>query len=269
MALKPVSKNIRSFCGYISLLNVYQCCTKSIALKKFLVRIMSVSVIVLAISCRHQIPGVTDTGGNPGGGDPPATSTCSADSVYFQQQVLPIFVSNCAMSGGCHDAASRKEGLVLTSYQGIIAGGIRAGSSSNSKIYRVITATNAGDRMPEPPRNPLSADQISLINKWILQGAKNNSCVNAACDTSNVTFTASIKPIVSNKCQGCHSSSNPGGGYDFTTYAGVKARVSDGKLWGSVNFVTGYPTMPKNGNKLSTCELAKIKKWIDAGAPNN
>jgi cytochrome c5 len=204
-----------------------------------------------------------------GGSDnPPVTSTCSADSVYFQQQILPIFVSNCAMSG-CHDATSRKEGLILTSYSGVISGGIRAGNPANSKIYKVITTTDPGDRMPQPPRSPLSQDQINLINKWILQGAKNNSCVNASCDTTNVTFSASIKSLISNKCQGCHSSSNAGGGYDFTGYESVKARVNDGKLWGSVNHVSGYSAMPKNGNKLSTCELTKIKKWIDAGAPNN
>jgi hypothetical protein len=264
MPRKSVLKNNCSFCGYIFLSKVYQCCVKIIALKRYIVLIMSVSAIVV-ISCKHQIPGMSDMGG---GGNPPVTSTCSADSVYFQQQILPIFVSNCAMSG-CHDATSRKEGLVLTSYSGVISGGIRAGNPANSKIYKVITTTDPGDRMPQPPRNPLSQDQINLINKWILQGAKNNSCVNASCDTTNVTFSASIKSLISNKCQGCHSSSNAGGGYDFTGYAGVKARVNDGKLWGSVNHVSGYSAMPKNGNKLSTCELTKIKKWIDAGAPNN
>lgn len=268
MPLKSVSKKIRSFCGYISLPGVYQCC-KTIALKNFVWIVMSVSVIVFAISCKHQIPGITDAGGGPGGDTPPpASSICSSDSVYFQQQVLPIFVSNCAMSG-CHDNISHEEGLVLTSYNGIMRGGVRAGNPGGSKIYKLIIETNPGDRMPPPPRNPLSPDQISLINKWITQGAKNNSCVNATCDTANVTYTLSIKPIITTKCQGCHSSSSPGGGYDLSTYTGVKARVSDGRLWGSVNFVTGYSAMPKNGTKLSTCELAKIKKWIDAGAPNN
>jgi len=266
MPQNSVSKKIRSFCGYISLLSVYQCHTKRIALKKVL-SLMGVSVIALIISCKHQIPGITDTGGS-GGDNPPPTSTCSTDSVYFQQQVLPIFISNCAMSG-CHDNASRQDGITLTSYQGIISGGIRANNPGNSKVYRVITTTDPDDRMPRPPKNPLSQEQIDLIKKWIMQGAKNNSCVNASCDTANVTYSSSIKQIISNKCQGCHSSSNPAGSYDFSTYAGIKARVNDGKLWGAVNHVSGYSPMPKNGNKLSTCELAKIKKWIDAGAPNN
>jgi len=233
---------------------------------------MSVSVIVSAISCKHEIPGITDSPGSglPGSqaNTPPAASTCSADTVYFQQQVLPVFISNCAMSG-CHDDASHKDGIILTSYSGIMAGGIRAGNPGKSKIYKVISTTKPDDRMPQPPRNPLSQEQISLISKWIGQGAKNNSCVNASCDTSNSTYSASIKYIISDKCLGCHSGSPPAGGYDFSTYAGVKARVNDGKLWGAVNHVPGYSAMPKNGPRLSACELAKIKIWIDTGAPNN
>ena len=231
---------------------------------------MSVSVIVCALSCKHQIPGIIDSpaqNGNPDA-NPSIGSSCSADTTYFQQQVLPIFISNCAMSG-CHDQTSHKEGIVLNTYTGIISGGIRPGNAGNSKIYKLITTSKAEDRMPQPPRNPLSQEQINLIGKWIGQGAKNNSCVNASCDTSNVTYSSSIKNIISNKCQGCHSSTSPAGGYDFSTYAGVKARINDGKLWGAVNQVAGYSAMPKNGNKLSTCELAKLKIWINAGAPNN
>lgn len=269
MPLKSVSKRIRSICGYDSLLSVYKCYAKCVALKSPIILVMIVSVFALVLSCRHHIPGITDSPPNPvDPGGPPSTSTCSKDSVYFQQQVLPIFVSNCAMSG-CHDAVSHKEGINLTSYSGVMAGGISKGNPGGSKLYKVIVTTNTGDRMPPPPQAPLSQDQINILNKWITQGAKNNSCVEATCDTANVTFSASVKPIISNKCQGCHSASSPGGGYDFSTYAGVKTTVTNGKLWGSVNFTTGFSAMPKGGSKLSTCELAKIKKWIDAGAPNN
>ena len=51
----------------------------------------------------------------------------------------------------------------------------------------------------------------------------------------------------------------PAGGYDYSTCMGVKARVNDGKLWAAVNHVTGFSPMPKNGNKLSDCELKQIK----------
>jgi hypothetical protein len=265
MPLKPVPNKSHSICSYHFLSGVCKHFTKGIALKKPLLLAMTISVFAFVLSCRHHIPGVTDSPPNPvDPGGPPPTSACSADTIYFQQQVLPIFVSNCAMSG-CHDNASHKEGITLTSYTSVMAGGIRAGNPGSSKLYSVIVDGS----MPPQPYNKLTQDQINAINKWITQGAKNNSCVEATCDTANVTFSLSVKPIITNKCQGCHSASSPGGGYDLSTYTGVKTTVTNGKLWGSVNFLTGYSAMPKGGSKLSTCELAKIKKWIDAGAPNN
>jgi uncharacterized membrane protein len=225
-----------------------------------------VLVFSLILSCKHEILGVNNPGTGPVN-PPTQASSCSADTAYFQQQVLPIFISNCAMSG-CHDAATQQKGLNLTNYNGI-RNEVRPGNLNNSKIWERINETDPSKRMPRPPRNPLTQDQKDIIRKWILQGAINNSCASASCDTLNVTYSTSIRNIISNKCQGCHSSSAPAGGFDYTTYAGVKARVNDGKLWGAVNHLPGYSPMPKNGAKLSTCELAQIKKWIDAGAPNN
>jgi hypothetical protein len=232
---------------------------------------MGVSVLALIISCKHEIPGSTDAGGNNGGGNPapPAASTCSPDSIYFQQQVLPIFISNCA-SSGCHDAVSHQDGVVLTSYNNIMTSGeIRAGNPNNSKAFKKITETDNNDRMPPAPRARLSQEQVEIIRKWIVQGAKNNSCQNSACDTASVTYSGAIRTIISNKCQGCHGNTSPGGGNNFTSYAGVKAKVDDGRLWGAVNHLSGFSPMPKNGNKLSDCELAQIRIWIAAGAPNN
>jgi ribosomal protein S16 len=245
---------------------------KSKALKKVVFSlIMGVSAVALIISCRHQLPGGTDAGSGAGGGgiNPVPAASCSPDTAYFRQQVLPIFISNCAMSG-CHDPASHQDGVVLSTYSNIIqTGHITPGNPGNSKVYRMITDPDNNDRMPPPPRPRLSQLQIDVIRKWIQQGAKDNSCVEAGCDTTNVTYSGAIRNIISNKCQGCHSGSAAGGGYDYTTYAGVKARANDGKLWGAVNQMPGYSPMPKNGARLSDCELAQIKKWIDAGAPNN
>ena len=124
-------------------------------------------------------------------------------------------------------------------------------------------------KSPPPPRNPLSQQQINLIYKWIQQGAKNNSCESSVCDTATVTYTASIRPILNTYCMGCHSSSAPQGGIDYSTYAGVKAKVDDGRLLGAINHQAGFSAMPKNGNKLSECDLAKFRIWIAAGAANN
>lgn len=43
----------------------------------------------------------------------------------------------------------------------------------------------------------------------------------------------------------------------------------NGKLYGSIAHTTGFAAMPQSGNKLSDCQIAQVKKWIDAGAPQN
>ncbi|HVF81373.1 MAG TPA: c-type cytochrome domain-containing protein [Flavisolibacter sp.] len=230
--------------------------------KKSIITISCVGLFLFIHSCKHEPLDTTAAGG-------PVVVTCSADTAYFQQQVLPIFISNCALSG-CHNAVSRQGGVVLTDYTTITTtGDVKAGQPNSSKIWERITETDPSKRMPRPPRNPLSQPQKDIIFKWISQGAKNNSCQSSVCDSTNVTFSGTIRSIMNNKCLGCHSSSAPQGGINYTAYAGVKAKVDDGRLWGAINHLPGFSPMPKGGAKLSDCEIAQFKKWVDAGAPNN
>lgn len=148
-------------------------------------------------SCRHEklpAPVTSGTGSGGGGGvTDPGNSTCSPDTVYFQQAVLPILVSNCAVPG-CHDAATHEKGFVFTNYENAMKV-VRPGRPNDSKLYEVITDTDPRNRMPRPPRAPLTMEQIAAIEKWIGQGAKNNSCA-SGCDTGNVRFAAAIQPML-------------------------------------------------------------------------
>ena len=171
---------------------------------------------------------------------------------------------------GCHVVASHQEGVILTSYANVMnTADVDPGDPGGSKLYRVLIDNDPDDRMPRPPASPLTDAQKSLIYKWIQQGAKDLTC-NTGCDASGaVTFSSGIIPILSSKCTGCHGSNNPQAGINLSIYSGVKAKVDDGRLWGAVNHLSGFSPMPKNGSKLSDCEIAKIKKWMDSGAPNN
>lgn len=232
---------------------------------------------LLVGSCRHDTGNLVDpgnasggTGGGGGGGTGGGGSTpqCDTSKIYFQQQVLPILLSNCAMSG-CHDAVSHQDGVILTSYENVMrTADISPGRPSDSELYEVITEDDPDDIMPRPPRSPLTAQQIQLIRQWIVQGAQNLSCLNL-CDSSSFTYNGAIRNIISNKCQGCHSGVAASGGIDLSTYNGLKGKVNDGKLWGAVNHLPGFSPMPKNGAKLSDCEITQIRKWIDGGSPNN
>ncbi|MBK7886356.1 MAG: hypothetical protein IPJ86_03360 [Bacteroidetes bacterium] len=63
--------------------------------------------------------------------------------------------------------------------------------------------------------------------------------------------------------------SSPGGGVDLSNYAGVSGAAFDGSLLGSVEHAAGWDAMPKNSARLPDCEIIQIRKWVNAGAPNN
>jgi mono/diheme cytochrome c family protein len=192
-----------------------------------------------------------------------------SDEVCFETEVLPIFQSNCTQSG-CHNSRDRKEGYDLSTYENIIKKGIRPGDYKNSEIYQALVRPGGEAAMPPKPYNRLSDDQITTIALWIENGAANGVCdTTTVCNTANVTYAAVIKPLLVNYCNGCHSGNAPSGNIDYTTYAGVKKTADNGTLLGSVQHASGYRPMPDGGNQLSACNIARIKAWIDAGAPDN
>jgi len=106
-----------------------------------------------------------------------------------------------------------------------------------------------------------------MILKWINQGALNNQC-DGACDTTNITFSGSVMPIIKTNCTGCHSGSAPGGNVLLTNYSEVSAQAGNGKLVGSITYSSGLVGMPVS-TKLSDCDVNAIRIWVRSGAPNN
>jgi hypothetical protein len=91
-----------------------------------------------------------------------------------------------------------------------------------------------------------------------------------ACNTSGtVSYLTDVVPIFQQKCNSCHTASSPGGGVVMGNYTADKAIAQNGKLYGSIAHLSGYSAMPQGAPKLTNCQIATIKKWIDAGSPNN
>ncbi len=226
---------------------------------------LMILMMLLLNSCKHDpkvLPkDLTETGSNGN-----SVSTCDPDSVYFQTQVLPLLVSNCAKSG-CHSPQDHEEGIILNTYENVMAtGDIDPGDPGNSKIYEVLLETDPDKQMP--PSGPLSQAQKDIIYNWIAQGANNNSCSDQ-CDTNNVTFSGTIFPMMQTSCIGCHSGPNPGGLIRLENYSTILTVAQNGKLLGSVNHDSGFQPMPKGGNKLATCKIDQIKIWMRNNCPNN
>ena len=91
----------------------------------------------------------------------------------------------------------------------------------------------------------------------------------ASCDTATVTFSATAAPILAANCYSCHSSGIAESGVILDTYAGVYEEAHHGHLIGVITHAPGFPPMPQGAAKLSDCDIAKIRKWVDTGAPNN
>jgi Fe-S cluster biogenesis protein NfuA len=194
-------------------------------------------------------------------------STNLKDSVCFENEILPILNSYCAKSG-CHDAITHKEGYNLADYASVMTI-VKPGNPNGSKLIEVMKKADE-DKMPPAGNTAPTAEQITLIEQWITEGAQTGiDCNVGGCDTANVTFSGTIVPILQGNCIGCHSAPVGSGGVILTTYADVLTVVNNGKLWGAVNFSPGFIGMPYNGSKMNDCNIAKIRIWINAGAPDN
>lgn len=90
----------------------------------------------------------------------------------------------------------------------------------------------------------------------------------ANCDTlSSVTYTSFVSGVLANNCtfSGCH---NAGSTNDYTSYAGIKAKVDNGTFNTRVLVEKSMPASYSTGpTSLDPCTLYKLQKWVNAGAP--
>lgn len=196
-------------------------------------------------------------------------TTCAKDvynpDVCFNKNVLPIFISNCTMSG-CHNSTDHEAGYDLSNYDGIMQG-VKTKYPLFSEVYNSIK----GNKPSMPPRSypKLKALDVTYIKIWIDMGADNSSNCGGGCDTSNFSYTGRINPIMQTWCVGCHNPSNAGSGISLSDYTGISSTKAISRMLGSLKHLQGYYAMPQSGNPLSSCDINIIEKWINNGYPNN
>ncbi len=96
------------------------------------------------------------------------------------------------------------------------------------------------------------------------------------CDTTAVSYSTTIAPIISANCNiagGCHNTSGAAtSGYDFTTYAGLLQVASYDYIITDINGTPSssrHHAMPLNLPKISQCDINQITAWVDQGAHDN
>jgi len=197
--------------------------------------------------------------------DGPIVISDGSTDVSFQDEVLPLMISNCAMSG-CHDATSRQKGVQLTDYTSIRKE-VVSQNLGDSELYDVITDTDPDKRMPPPPRPAFTSTQIDLVQRWINEGARNTFRPDGNCDTSAISFAAVVRVTLDQYCVGCHNNTLSEGGLNLVPFSQVQ--LNQTSIYQRISLSPQDPAyMPKGGN-MSVCKTNQIKAWIHQGAQQN
>lgn len=112
---------------------------------------------------------------------PQASQGSTAQGVDFHKDIVPILEARC---NDCHKAPYEKDGrtikpkagLRFDEYSLLMQGNdggpvIVAGNAEESILFEVITLPPDDDMIMPPKGDPLTADQIELFRRWIMEGA--------------------------------------------------------------------------------------------------
>jgi hypothetical protein len=96
--------------------------------------------------------------------EPPANAE---GQLLFREQVRPLLTTKCLT---CHEHDKKRSGLDLTRRASALAGGdtgaaLKPGMARESLLFQRVQAREM------PPKNPLSAEQVEIIRRWIDAGA--------------------------------------------------------------------------------------------------
>ena len=88
--------------------------------------------------------------------------------VSFSQEVAPVFYQRCL---ACHNARMAKGRLNMENYAAIMKGGESGAAIEPGKTDSNLCQQIADGTMPQDA-DPLTAEQIALVNKWVQLGAQ-------------------------------------------------------------------------------------------------
>ncbi len=102
-----------------------------------------------------------------------AAGAAPSKPVSFEREIRPILESRCAV---CHGSDSPQGGIALTGFAGLMKGGksgpaVLAGDPAGSLLVGLISGPKPA--MPKAGE-PLTADEIALIRRWVTEGAAND-----------------------------------------------------------------------------------------------
>ena len=120
------------------------------------------------------------------------TAVIADPNTFYGARIQPILSARCIT---CHGEDKHKGSLRLDSYRALMRGGkdgpiIQAGNTQASELFRRITLPASHDDFMPKSKQPLSAEQMKLIELWIAAGASETLAVNAIKNAPSGTAMA-------------------------------------------------------------------------------
>ncbi|MCP4512370.1 MAG: hypothetical protein GY826_38905 [Fuerstiella sp.] len=138
-----------------------------------------------------------------------------AERVSFERNVYPLLEKRC---NECHNAEKAGGGLDLTRLPTMLRGGDDLGPAiipdkpDESPLIKVLH--KGGDYFMPKDGDPLAADEISVLKKWISEGAQDDTPKFA--DEQIAFFEKEIRPILFERCFKCHADEDAESGLQLT-----------------------------------------------------
>jgi WD40 repeat protein/mono/diheme cytochrome c family protein len=131
-------------------------------------RLLTAALVLSAVSASAQAP-KKDEGIDP------------SKPVSFYKHIRPIFQAQC---NGCHQPAKKKGDYIMTEFAALLKGGEEAvavvpGKAAESNLLKLIKPDAHGKAEMPQKADALHATQIALIERWISEGAKDDTPASA------------------------------------------------------------------------------------------
>lgn len=168
----------------------------------------------------------------------------------------------------CHSAASKADGIDLSSYSVLMASGIVIPSKPEASDFYLSLKSG---KMPKNG-SKISEEELQLVFDWIRNGAGETDTETATGPTPS--FQSISSTTLERKCVVCHNSAKPRGKVDLSSFEGLLQ--SPGNKHKPV--VAGNPEasglflelhegkMPPTPRLFNEEELAALYTWIKNGA---
>jgi len=185
--------------------------------------------------------------------------------VSFHKDIRPLFTATC---NGCHRPEKSKGELDMTRYQSLMKGGkkgtpIVAGDPASSLLVKMISGP-----MPEMPDEgePLKAEQVKLVERWIKEGARDDTPDPSLAKVEPPVYTAA--PVIATLAFSPDGKLLAVNGYHEIVLHKADGSAIEGRLLGDAPRVESL-AFSRDGKYLAACggspaEFGSVQVWDPA-----